>query len=68
MARPKKPDPAAPYQPLRAAAEITGLSLYYIRNGVTSGTIPAIRMGRDWRVNMPAFLAQLEAASKEGRA
>ena len=68
MARPRKPDPAAPYQPLRAAAELTGLSLYYIRNGVKAGTIPAIRMGRDWRVNMPIFLAQLETASKGGQA
>ena len=67
MARPKRPDPAAPYQPLRAAAELTGLSLYYIRNGVTAGTIPAIRMGRDWRVNMPAFMVQLEAESMEGK-
>lgn len=64
MARPKKPDPAAPFQPLRAAAEMTGLSHYYIRNGVIAGTIPAIRMGRDWRVNMPLFLDQLNREAR----
>lgn len=68
MARTKKADPAAPYQPLRAAAEITGLSHYYIRNGVIAGEIPAIRMGRDWRVNMPLFLAMLEEKAKSGAA
>ena len=64
MSRPKKPDPSAPYQPLRAAAELTGLSHYYIRNGVIAGEIPAIRMGRDWRVNMPLFLSKLEEQAR----
>ena len=59
MARPKKINPDAIYQPLRAVEHMTGLSHYYLRQGVTSGRIPAIRMGRDWRIDYPLFLELL---------
>ena len=53
----------APMQSVTGAAEITGLSRYYILKGCQDGTIPHIRVGVDYRVNMPLFLAQLERAS-----
>ena len=56
-------DPNAIYQPLRGACQITGLSVKYLGDGCRAGTIPAIRVGRDWRINMPAFLRQLNELS-----
>lgn len=64
MSRQKRIDPAAPYQPINAAAALTGLSRYYILNGCKDGTIPHIRVGVDYRVNMPMFLDQLQKASE----
>lgn len=64
--RPKEFNPDAPYQTPKAAAYLTGLSLWYIREGCKAGTIPHIRVGRDYRVDMLQFLAQLQEASKIG--
>ncbi len=63
MSRQKKIDPSAPFQPITAAAALTGLSRYYLMNGCKAGTIPHIRVGVDYRVNMPLFLDQLQKAS-----
>ena len=64
--RKKEIDPSAIFQPYRGAAEITGLSYRYIRNGCINGTIPCIMVGHDRRVNMPLFLEQLNEASRKG--
>lgn len=61
--RRKETDPNAMFQPYRVAAEITGLSYQYIRNGCLSGKIPCIRVGADMRVNMPLFIEQLNKES-----
>lgn len=58
----KKIDPAAPFQSIRGAAAVTGLSRYFILKGCQDGTIPHIRVGVDYRINMPLFLAQLESS------
>lgn len=65
MSRPKTIDREAPFQPPRAAAYLTGLSLQFIRDGCRNGTIPHIRVGTDFRVNMPLFLERLNAESVE---
>ena len=59
----KKIDPDATMQSVRGAAELTGLSRYYILNGCKDGTIPHIRVGVDYRINMPLFLEQLKRKS-----
>ena len=59
----KKIDPAATFQSPRGAAEITGLSRYFILKGCQDGTVPHIKVGTDYRINMPLFLAQLERNS-----
>lgn len=61
--RTNTPDPNAVFQSCRGAASITGLSVKYIRAGCADGTIPHIRVGSDYRINMPLFLAQLNNAS-----
>ncbi len=54
-------DRAAPYQSIRGAAEITGLSMGSIRAGCRAGTIPHIMRGTEYRICMRLFLQQLEA-------
>lgn len=59
-------DPAAPFQTISAAARITGLAQCYIREGCKQKTIPHIRCGQEYRVNMPLWMEQLNAASAKG--
>lgn len=61
--RRSKIDPNAVFQRRRGAAEITGLSMEYLRQGCVDGTIPHIKVGSDYLINMPLFLEQLNAAS-----
>ena len=58
-----KIDKDAKFQSIRGACEITGLSQKYLRDGCRSGEIPSIMVGSDYRINMPLFLEQLDAAS-----
>lgn len=60
MSRKKTFDRNAILQPINCAAEITGLSRQYIKKGIENGTIPFTKVGSDYRVHMPSFLAQLE--------
>ncbi len=60
-------NPDAPYQSVKNAARLSGLSTYYIRKGIQEGRIPFIRIGSDYRVNFPAFLRQLEEESQVRR-
>ena len=53
-------DPDAPYQSIRGAAEITGLSMGSIRAGCKAGKIPVVMCGQEYRISMPLFLQQLE--------
>lgn len=59
-------DRNARYQSISAAADITGLSTKYIRQGCIEKTIPHIRVGRDYRVDMQLFNEQLTNESLEG--
>ena len=49
-----------PFLGLQEAAEVTGLSVYYLRNGCRAGTIPHILAGNEYRVNIAALLDQME--------
>ena len=60
MSRKKTIDKEATLQSVRGAAEITGLSRYYILKGCQDGTIPHIKVGTDYRIYMPLFLEQLK--------
>ena len=63
-----KIDKDAVFQSVRGAAEITGFSTKYIRQGCKDGTIPHVMVGSDYRVNMPVYLERLNAASMGGGA
>lgn len=56
-------DLSATYQSIRGASRISGLAQGYIRAGCKSGTIPCLRVGQEYRINMPLFLQHLEAES-----
>lgn len=65
----RKVDHSAPYQSIRGAAEVTGLSMGSIRAGCRAGTIPFVLCGQEYRICMPLFLQKLEeeaAASLKG--
>ena len=48
-----------PYQKINEAVQSTGLSAYYLRNGCKNGTIPHIRSGSVYYINVPALLQTL---------
>lgn len=66
MSRPKTLNPDAPFQSPRNTANLTGLSLKFILNGCKTGTIPHIRVGTDYRVNVPLLLEKLNRESVGG--
>ena len=51
------------YMKIREAARETGLSQFYLRSGCKAGTIPHIKSGTVYLVNVPALLRKLEAES-----
>ena len=49
------------YRPIPATAKYTGLAECFIRKGVKDGTIPAIKVGKKYMVNVPLLLENLNA-------
>lgn len=65
MSRPKAAaDLTAPFLSPAGASRVTGFSVRWIREQCRKGKCPHIRVGSDFRINMPAFLAQLDAESQ----
>ena len=64
---------AAPFQKIPEACKTTGLSQYFLRKGCKDGSIPHIKSGPTYYVNVPALLEQLgvpaqaEAGAAPGR-
>lgn len=62
-----------PFLKIKDACAATGLSQYYLRQGCKDGTIPHIKSGPTYYVNVPALLEQLgvppqaEAETASGR-
>ena len=59
-----------PYLKIKEAATETGLSQYFLRRGCRDGTIPCVKSGTTFYVNVPALLDKLasEQGQLEGRA
>lgn len=53
----------APFQKIPEAARTTGLSTYFLRHGVRDGSVPHIKSGTVYLVNVPALLRKLDAES-----
>ena len=52
---------ATPFQKIADACESTGLSQYFLRTGCKDGSIPHIKSGNTYYINVPALLKQLGA-------
>ena len=59
----RKSDPNAPFQKIQDACRITGLSQYFLRNGCKDGSIPHIKSGGIYYINVPALLRKLEVTA-----
>lgn len=49
-----------PFQKIQEACATTGLSKYFLRNGCKDGSIPHIKSGGVYYINVPALLKKLE--------
>ena len=52
---------AAPFQKIPDACKTTGLSQYFLRKGCKDGSVPHIKSGLTYYINVPALLKKLEA-------
>lgn len=52
-----------PYQRIVEACRITGLSQYRLRRGCRDGTVPHVRSGKTYYIDVPALLDKLDADS-----
>lgn len=50
-----------PFMKIKDASRATGLSQYFLRRGCRAGTIPHIKSGTVYLINMPALLRLLDA-------
>ena len=50
-----------PFQKIKQASKTIGLSQYYLRKGCRDGSIPCVKSGAVYLVNVPALLRQLGA-------
>lgn len=48
-----------PFQKITEACKTTGLSQYFLRQGCKNGTVPHIRSGGVYYINVPALVEQL---------
>ena len=55
-----------PFLKIKDACAVTGLSQYFLRKGCKNGSIPHIKSGPTYYVNVPALLAQLNAEPCSG--
>ena len=55
------PRTEAPFQKIPETSETTGLSKYFLRKGCKDGSIPHIKSGPTYYINVPALLRQLGA-------
>lgn len=59
--RRKEAMPTVPFQKIAEACKTTGLSQYYLRQGCRNGTIPHIKSGGVYYINIPALMKTLDA-------
>lgn len=56
-----------PYQKIKEACRTTGLSQYMLRRGCQDGTVPHVRSGRTYYVNVPALLEKLDEGHEDSQ-
>lgn len=59
---------STPFQKIPEACKTTGLSQYFLRQGCKAGTVPHIKSGPTYYINVPALLEKLgQEATESGR-
>ncbi len=58
----RAPAAKTPFQKIPEASKTTGLSQYYLRNGCKAATVPHVKSGGVYYINVPALLRKLGAA------
>lgn len=53
-----------PFQRIPQACMTTGLSQHYLREGCKAGTVPHVKSGSMYLINVPRLLRQLGAAEE----
>ena len=48
-----------PFLKIPEAAKVTGLSTYFLRHGVIDGSVPHVKSGKTYYINVPALLRKL---------
>ena len=48
------------FMKIEDACKATGLSQYYLRSGCKNGTVPHVKSGKVYYVNVPALLRNLD--------
>lgn len=56
-------DPAKPFQSIAHASRISGISQYALRRGCRDGSLPHIRCGTSYLLNVPLLMKQLNEQS-----
>lgn len=51
------------FSDISEASELFGLSQHFLRNGIKAGTIPHIKSGCKYYINVPLFIEQLNQQS-----
>lgn len=54
-------NPNAPYQKIPDACRTTGLSQYFLRRGCRDGSIPCVRSGTVYFIDMEGLMLKLKA-------
>lgn len=55
----------APFQKIPEASRTTGLSQFFLRRGCKDGSIPCIKSGTVYMINVPALLRKLGVDTNE---
>lgn len=55
-----------PFQGVRDAAKTTGVSEFFIRAGLRAGTIPSIRSGNKYLIDVEGLVLQLQQQARAG--
>lgn len=56
-----------PFQKIPEACKTTGLSQHFLRKGCRDGSIPCVRSGTTFYVNVPLLIEKLNAAQQGGK-
>lgn len=61
----KEEMPTVPFQKIAEACKTTGLTQYFLRQGCKDGTIPHVKSGGVYYINVPALLEALDEQQEE---